>query len=380
MVIHEYQAKELLRKNGVPLPDGQVASTPEEAADIAHKMGKKVAIKAQVHVGGRGKAGGIKLASSREEALENASAIIGMDIKGLTVHKVLVEEAIEIEKEFYLGFVLDRGNNQHLMMFSPMGGVDIEEVAEKNPEMIFRYPLHPLLGLQDWQVSDLTWRVEGLSGEARKAMGGLVRALWKAYIGLDATLAEINPLAITRDGRVIAADAKINVDDNALFRQSELHAMQEIANDDVIEREAQAKGLAYVRLEGDVGIVGNGAGLVMTTLDMVSREGGRPANFLDVGGGANAAVVRTSLETVLGDPNVRGVLFNIFGGITRGDEVAKGILEATKEMEIKVPIVIRLSGTRSEEGRKLLEGSRFVPAETMNEAAAKIVELVRKSA
>lgn len=377
MVIHEYQGKDLLRQHGVPLPQGQVASTPEEAADIAHKMGKKVAIKAQVHVGGRGKAGGIKLASNREEALANAGAILGMNIKGLTVRKVLVEEAIEIDKEFYLGFVLDRGNNQHLMMFSPMGGVDIEDVAEKSPEMIFRYPIHPVLGLLDWQVSDLVWRVEGLVPEARKAMSVLVKALWKAYASLDSTLAEINPLVITKDGRVIAADAKFNVDDSALFRLPQVHEMHEIAADDRIEADAQAKGLAYVRLDGDVGIIGNGAGLVMTTLDMVSREGGRPANFLDVGGGANAAIVRTSLETVLGDPNVKGVLFNIFGGITRGDEVARGILEATREMEIKVPMVIRLSGTRAEEGRKLLEGSRFVPAQTMSEAARKIVELVK---
>ena len=380
MVIHEYQAKDLLRKHNVPQPQGQVASTPEEAAEIAAKIGKKVAVKAQVHVGGRGKAGGIKLAGTKEEALAAAQAIIGMDIKGLTVHKVLVEEAIEIAREFYLGFVLDRSNNQHLMMFSPMGGVDIEEVAEKNPEMIFRYPIHPVLGLLDWQVSDLAWRVDELTPEARKELSGLVKALYAAYMANDSVLAEVNPLAITKDGRVMAADAKFNVDDNALFRLPHMHEMQEIANDDVIEREAQAKGLAYVRLGGNVGIIGNGAGLVMTTLDMVSREGGKPANFLDVGGGANAKVVRTSLETVLGDPNVKGVLFNIFGGITRGDEVAKGMLEATAEMDIKVPIVVRLSGTRSEEGRKLLEGSRFVPAETMGEAARKIVELINGSA
>ena len=376
MVIHEYQAKDLLRANGVPLPQGQVASSPDEAAEIARQMGRRVAVKAQVHVGGRGKAGGIKLADTAEEARESAAAILGMNLKGLTVHKVLVEEAISIAREFYLGFVLDRGSNCHLMMFSPVGGVDIEQVAEETPEQIYRYPIHPVLGLQDYQVSDLSCRIEGLDKDARKALGGLIKSLWKAYRANDATLAEINPLAITSDGRVIAADAKFNVDDNALFRLPAVAAMQEIAVDDEIERDAQAKGLAYVRLGGNVGIIGNGAGLVMTTLDMVSREGGKPANFLDVGGGANAQVVRISLNTVLGDPNVEGVLFNIFGGITRGDEVARGILEATREMEIKVPIVIRLSGTRSEEGRKLLEGSRFVPAETMGEAARKIVELV----
>lgn len=376
MEIHEYQAKDLLRQHGVPLPRGEVASTPDEVAQIARKFGKKVAIKAQVHVGGRGKAGGIKLAASADEARQHAASIIGMNIKGLTVHKVLVEEAVDIAKEFYLGFVLDRTNNRHLMMFSPVGGVDIEEVAAKTPDKIYRYPIHPLLGLLDYQVSDLAWRVEGLEKEARKTFQALVKALWKAYQANDATLAEINPLAVTRDGQVMAADAKFNIDDNALFRLTHLREMHEIAADDPIERAAQAKGLAYVRLQGEVGIVGNGAGLVMTTLDMVSREGGRPANFLDVGGGANATLVKKSLETVLSDPNVKGILFNIFGGITRGDEVAKGILEATGEMDIRVPIVIRLVGTRSEEGRKLLEGSRFVPAETMDEAARKIVELV----
>lgn len=378
MVIHEYQAKDLFRKAGVALPSGEVADTPEEVARIAREIGKPVAVKAQVHVGGRGKAGGIKVGGTPEEAAEHAKAILGMNIKGLTVHKVLVEEALQIAHEFYLGFVLDRTRNSHLLMFSPMGGVDIEEVAAKSPDQIYRYPVHPLLGLQEFQITDLAMRLD-LDPAARKALREIVRRLWEVYVKYDSVLAEINPLVVLSDGRLMAADAKFNVDDNALFRHPELQAMQEVAEEDPYERAAKAKGLAYVRLQGEVGIVGNGAGLVMTTLDMVSREGAKPANFLDVGGGANARVVRESLETVLVDPQVKGVLFNIFGGITRGDEVARGILEATDGMEIKVPIVIRLSGTCAAEGRALLEGSRFAPVETMAEGARRIVELIHNA-
>jgi len=375
MVIHEYQAKQLFRSAGIPLPDGEVADGPVQAGEIAGKMGKRVAVKAQVHAGGRGKAGGIKLASSADEASTHAQSIIGMQIKGLTVRKVLVEEAIDIDREFYVGIILDRTNNCHLLMFSPVGGMDIEEVAEKTPEQIYRYELHPALGLLPYQVSDLVTRLD-VSPETRKGIADIVNRLWQVYVQYDALLAEINPLAVLKDGRVVAADAKFNVDDNAMFRQKALTWMEEFAEDDPLEREAKAKGLAYVRLHGDVGIVGNGAGLVMTTLDMVSREGGKPANFLDVGGGASAAVVKKSLETVLSDPHVKGVLFNIFGGITRGDEVAKGILEATSSMDLKLPVVIRLAGTRADEGRALLKGSKFEPAETMSEAAAKIVERI----
>ena len=263
-------------------------------------------------------------------------------------------------------------------MFSPMGGVDIEEVAEKSPEQIYRYPVHPILGLQEYQITDLACRID-LDAAGRKALKDIIRRLWHVYIQYDSVLAEINPLVVLKDGRLMAADAKFNVDDNALFRHPKLAAMQEVAEEDEYERAAKDKGLAYVRLQGEVGIVGNGAGLVMTTLDMVSREGAKPANFLDVGGGASARVVRESLETVLADPQVKGVLFNIFGGITRGDEVAKGILEATSGMEIKVPIVIRLSGTSAAEGRALLEGSRFAPVETMAEGARRIVELIHNA-
>jgi succinyl-CoA synthetase beta subunit len=378
MVIHEYQAKALFRDADIPLPQGEVADTPEQAAAAAKKIGKPVAVKAQVHVGGRGKAGGIKLAQNADEASKHAKAILGMNLKGLTVRKVLVEEAIDIDRELYLGIVLDRGNNCHTLMFSPMGGVDIEEVADKHPDQIYMYPIHPHLGLQDFQVKDLVFRVPDLSKGARAELGEFVRKLWHVYRHYDATLAEINPLVLLKNGSMVAADAKFNVDDNALFRQPKLSAMQEVAEEDPIEREAKQKGLAYVRLEGDVGIIGNGAGLVMCTLDMVSREGGKPANFLDIGGGGNAELTRKCLETVLSDPNVKGVLFNIFGGITRGDEVAKGILETSKRMDIKVPMVIRLSGTRAEEGRALLVGTALTPAETMIEGAQKIVELIKK--
>ena len=377
MVIHEYQGKEMLAGMGIPTPKGKVALTPDEVERIAADLAVKVAVKAQVHVGGRGKAGGIKVAENPAQAREAATKILGMNIKGLIVHKVLVEEAIDIAKEYYLGITLDRDALTHVVMFSPMGGVEIEEVAKTHPDQIFKLHSHPLLGLLDCQIRDLIYRVD-IPNEHRKPLFGFIKQLFAMYRKYDCTLAEINPLVVTADGRMLAADAKVNFDENADFRQRELESMREVAEEDPLERKAKEQGLtSYVHLGGDVGIIGNGAGLVMGTLDIVSREGGKPANFLDVGGGASAALVAKALDLVVSDPNVKGVLFNIFGGITRGDEVARGIIEGRSRVNIKVPMVIRLSGTNEAEGRAILREAGIETAATMEEAARKIVQLTR---
>lgn len=378
MLIHEYQGKQIFAKLGLPTPRGQVASSPAEARKVAEMLGGRVVVKAQVHAGGRGKAGGVKLADNPEEAEKRAQEIIGMKIKGLTVEKVLVEEAIAIEKEFYLSIILDRTSNGNLVMFSPMGGMDIEAVAIEYPKMLFRRVLHPHLGLQPYDARALAYAAPDLSPEIRKQLISFIGTLDRLYRDNDCTLAEINPLAVLKDGRLVAADAKVILDDNALFRHPELLPMQEIAEEDPIERAAHQQNLAYVRLGGDVGIIGNGAGLVMTSLDMVSRAGGHPANFLDIGGGARAEVVKKAVLTVLSDPNVKGIFFNIFGGITRGDEVAKGIIAALQGIDTKVPMVIRLAGTRAEEGRAILAQSGLTSAETMLEGAEKIVAMIGK--
>jgi succinyl-CoA synthetase beta subunit len=376
MKIHEYQAKEIFAKYGVPIPPGRVASTPDEAATIAEEIGKPVVVKAQVHVGGRGKAGGIKLAKTPDEAREMASQILGMDIKGLTVEKVLVEAAADIKDEYYIGITTDRAARRNIVMVSAAGGMDIEEVAATEPEKIAKLHLDPAIGLQDFQIRQLAYNAK-LPPAAAKGIGPFLKALHQAYMDYDCSLAEINPLILTGDGKLIAADAKFDMDDNALFRHKDMAQFQEAQEDDPIEAEAHKRGLTYVRLDGDIGIIGNGAGLVMTTLDVVQREGGKPANFLDIGGGAKAEVVRTAVDTVLLDKNVKGIFFNIFGGITRGDEVAKGLLEAMSTLDIKVPIVVRLTGTRAKEGLELLEGSALTPAATMQEGAQKIVALAK---
>jgi succinyl-CoA synthetase beta subunit len=379
--IHEYQAKELLAKYGVVVPtSGGVASTPAEARAAVERLGGRGVLKAQVHVGGRGKAGGIKIAGSPDEAEALASQMLGMLLKthqapeGVVVQKLLVEEPIRIEKEFYIGVVPDRASQRNVLIVSAMGGMDIEAVADEHPDAIAKAPIDPAQGLRDFQLRQVCYDARlpnAVIGQATQ----FLRKLYTAYIELDATLAEINPLAVTEDGRLLAADAKIQIDDNALFRHPEFDAYKEESEEDAIEAEAHRRSIQYVRLGGQIGIIGNGAGLVMGTLDAVSRAGGKPANFLDIGGGAKADVVRSSLEIVLMDPNVKGVLFNIFGGITRGDEVAKGIIEATKTMDIRVPLVVRLAGTRAAEGAELLLGTKLIPAATMQEAAAKIVQL-----
>ena len=383
MKIHEYQAKELLARFGVVVPgNGGVASTPGEARAAVEKLGGRGVLKAQVHVGGRGKAGGIKIANSPAEAESLASQMLGMLLKthqapqGVKVEKLLIEEPIQIEKEFYIGIVPDRNSQRNILIVSAMGGMDIEAVAEEHPDALAKLAIDPLLGLKDYQIRQACYEAKlpvEVIGEATK----FIRQLYAAYIATDASLAEINPLVVTADNRLLAADAKIQIDDNALFRHPEFEAYKEGSEEDEIEAEAHRRGIQYVRLGGNIGVIGNGAGLVMGTLDEVSRAGGKPANFLDIGGGAKAEVVRNSLEIVLMDPNVKGVLFNIFGGITRGDEVAKGIIEATKTMDIRVPLVVRLAGTRAKEGTDLLRTTNLVPASTMQEAAAKIVVLAQ---
>lgn len=378
MKLHEYQAKQLFAKYGIPVPRGEVASTPEQARSIAEKLGKPVAVKAQVLVGGRGKAGGIKVAGTPDEAGEAAGQILGMRIKGLPVEKVLVEEALDIASEYYLGIIVDRSRKRNLIMVSAMGGVDIEEVAETHPEAIAKTHINPFLGLLDFQIRQLHKQAK-LEPATVRPFTAMAKALYQLYIECDATLAEINPLILTKEGSLIAADAKILIDDNGLYRQPEISSWREETEEDPFEAEARRKGLAYVRLRGEVGVIGNGAGLTMTTLDIVQRAGAAPANFLDIGGGARADIVREGLKLILSDPQVKGVLINIFGGITRCDEVAKGILQALEGVEARVPIVVRLTGTREEEGRKLLEGTSLIPAATMREAAEKIVKLIKGS-
>lgn len=382
MKIHEYQAKEVLSRYGVSVPRGRVASTPEEAREVAQTLGERVVVKAQVHAGGRGKAGGIRLADTPEQAEQHARALIGSRLvtpqapQGVPVYKVLVEEAISIAQEYYLGITLDRAKQRDVVMVSAMGGMDIEQVAEEHPEAIVKVWVDPWQGLMPYQARQALYDT-GIAREAVPTATKFLLALYKAYVGSDASLAEINPFVLTTDGQCLAADAKLNIDDNALFRHPEFGEYKEESEEDPIEAEAHRRGIQYVRLGGDIGIIGNGAGLVMGTLDEVSRAGGKPANFLDIGGGAKADLVRNALEIVLMDPNVKGVLFNVFGGITRGDEVAKGILESIRSLQVKVPIVIRLAGTRAQEGLALLQGTEIIPAVTMQEAARKIVEVTR---
>lgn len=381
MKLHEYQAKELLARYGAPTPrSGGVASTPEEVVAAVEALGGRGVLKAQVHTGGRGKAGGIKVAESPAQARELAQSMLGMLLKthqspqGERVLKLLVEEPIQIVQEYYIGIVPDRARQCNVIIASAMGGMDIETVAEEHPEAVVHVAVDPAVGLRDFHARMAVYGA-GIPAEHAKAAAAFVKTLYAAYDACDANMAEINPLAVTSDGRLVAADAKMVIDDNALYRHADMEAWKEETEEDPIEAEAHRRGIQYVRLGGDIGVIGNGAGLVMSTLDEVARAGGKAANFLDIGGGARAETVRNSLEVVLLDPNVKGVLFNIFGGITRGDEVAKGILEATSAMDIRVPMVVRLAGTRAAEGRALLEGSPLTPADTMQEAAARIVEL-----
>jgi succinyl-CoA synthetase beta subunit len=372
MKIHEYQAKEILRRYGVPVQPGKIATTPEQAEAIAREFGVPVVVKAQVYVGGRGKAGGVKFGETPERAREVASQILGMDIKGLTVQKVLITPAIDIKDEYYLGIVLDRASQAPVVMVSAAGGVDIEQVAEETPEKIVKEAIDVRWGLQPFQARELLKRA-GMPPVVVNKGGQILSALARAYMESDATLAEINPLALTASGDVLAADAKILIDDNALPRQKEYASWAEPEEANPLEFEAKAEGLTYVKLDGNVGVIGNGAGLVMTTLDMVARAGGKPANFLDIGGGARAEVMKKALLFVSRDPQVKGILVNIFGGITRGEEVARGIIMAQSELPAGMPIVARLAGTGEEEGRALLANAGLTWGSDMRDAAQKIV-------
>ena len=375
MKLYEFQAKELFGRYGIPVPMGRAVTEPAAAATAAKALGR-VVVKAQAHAGGRGKAGLIKLAETPAEAERQAAAILGQTFQGYRIQRLLVEQALEFAAEYYLAVTIDRTSKSPIMMFSTMGGVDIEEVAASHPDQISRLVVDLAYGPFDFELRRLIAGTK-LDPKVARQIVEIGRSLYRAFRESDASLVEINPLMVTADGRVVAADAKLDIDDNALFRRQELLAYREEAEENPIEAEAHRRGVPYVHLDGEIGIIGNGAGLVMTTLDLVNRAGGKPANFLDIGGGARAEVVTEALEIVLMNPKVKGVIFNIFGGITRGDEVAKGLLQATARMDLKVPIVVRMSGTRAEEGLKLLEGSNLVPAAGPVEAAEKIVALTR---
>ncbi len=374
MKIHEFQAKDILAEYGLPIPPGRVASTPEEARAAAAAMGGMVVVKAQVLVGGRGKAGGVKLAATPDEAAEKAAAILGMDIKSITVRRVLVAQAVDIAEEIYLGVILDRASKAITIMASAEGGVEIEEVARETPEKIHRIHVHPLVGYADYQGRQLAFDV-GIPPELSRDFARIVRALVQALTENDGELVEINPLVVTADGALQCIDAKINLDDNALFRHKALAELRDHAEEEPAERAAREAGLSFVKLDGAIGCVVNGAGLAMATMDTIKLSGGSPANFLDIGGGARAESVADALRIILDDENVNAILFNIFGGITRCDEVARGIVSALPSLSRPVPMVVRLVGTNQEEGRAILREAGLVAADTMQAASREVVRV-----
>jgi succinyl-CoA synthetase beta subunit len=374
----EYQAKEVLASLGIPIPPGKVARTPEEAAAACAELGP-VAVKAQVPVGGRGKAGGIKLAKTPDEARGAAAQIIGMDIKGFKVPVVYCEAALEIEREIYLGFTVDRDSRANILMLSAKGGMEIEQVAEESPSSIARLYPNPWRGPLDFELNQLVFKA-GL-GELARPLTSLIKKLYRAIPDLDAVTAEINPLVVTKSGEVVAGDAKLEIDENAAYRHKDLEQrFGSMLEGDAYEVEAKKRGLTYVSLDGEIGIIGNGAGLCLSTLDLVQRAGGRAANFCDLGGGAKAQVVENALAVILMNPRVKGVLMNVFGGITRGDEVAKGLVAARDNLKMQLPLVVRLSGTKEEEGRKILKENGIEPEGNAWAAAQKIVQLTRVTA
>jgi len=378
MNIHEFQAKEVFRKAGIPVPPGEVAETPEAAQEIAEKLGGRVVVKAQVHSGGRGKAGGVKLAGNPEEARAHAKAILGMDIKGLTVEKVLVTPAEEIATEAYVGCLVDRAAQSITFMVSSEGGVDIEEVAHTKPEAIKKLTIDPRYGLlphEAYWLANSLYSDPSLVKQAAKIIG----QLYSAFQAAGASMAEINPLISTPSGEVKAIDAKMSVDDNELFRRPDVAAFRDFSAEPESETKARAADLSYVKLDGNVGCCVNGAGLAMATMDLVKYYGGEPANFLDIGGSSNPDKVVAALEIITSDPNVKVILFNIFGGITRCDDVANGIVEATKRIDIKVPLVIRLTGTNEEEGVRILESAGMSAATSMDEVVERAVALANQA-
>lgn len=376
MNIHEYQAKDILRDHGVPVPPGKVATTPEEAERIAAEYGGMVVVKAQVHAGGRGKAGGVKLAKDPAEARAHAEKILGMDIKGLTVEKVLVTPAEDIASEAYVGVIMDRASKRPVFMVSREGGVDIEEVAAENPEAIRRLAVDPRYGLLPHQAY---WLAASLYDDAKqqRACAKILQQLYQAFVDAGASLAEINPLITTPEGEVKAIDAKFNIDDNELFRKPEIEALRDLSAEPEAETMARDASLTYIKLDGNIGAVVNGAGLAMATMDLIKFYGGEPANFLDIGGSSNPEKVVNALKIITSDPNVRVICFNIFGGITRCDDVANGIVEATRRIDIKIPLVIRLTGTNEEEGLRILRETGFGATTSMDEVVQKAVEMAK---
>jgi len=386
MKIHEYQAKAILRDGGVPVPAGEVADTPAAARAIAERLGGRVVVKAQVHAGGRGKAGGIKIADDPGGAEVAARAILGMRLKtpqtppeGIEVRKVLVEEASSVARELYLSVTLDRARASHVVMASEAGGMEIEEVAARHPEKIIREWAHPALGLQDFQARRVALGI-GLGGEQFKQGVGLIRNLFRLYLAKDCSLAEINPLVVTKDGRVLALDAKLNFDDNALYRHPEVVALRDLHEEDPLDVEASKFNLNYIRLTGNVGCMVNGAGLAMATMDIIKLAGGEPANFLDVGGGASAEQIENAFRILSSDPSVKAVFINIFGGILRCDRLAEGMIAAVKKLGLRLPVVVRMEGTNVELGKKMLaeSGLSLVTAEDMADGARKAVALARR--
>jgi succinyl-CoA synthetase beta subunit len=371
--LQEYRSKEILARHGVPLQAGETATSPEDARAAAERIGGPVVVKAQVLVGGRGKAGGVKLAATPDEAAEKAREIIGLDIKGTTVKTVLVVPAAEIAHEYYLGLILDRAAKAITVIASAEGGVEIEETAKTNPDAILRLPLHPLLGLQEHESRRIGFFL-GIPAELRRDFASLVRGLYGAFVESDADLAEINPLVVTDDGRLLALDAKIVLDESALPRHPDLEAMRDLNEEEPSEIAAREAGISFIKLDGSIGCMVNGAGLAMTTMDLVKLAGGEPANFLDIGGGAKADKVTAAFRIILDDPNVKAILINIFGGITRGDEVARGIVEARANLEREVPMVVRVVGTNADEARPILSEANLITADSLDDAAAKAVE------
>jgi succinyl-CoA synthetase beta subunit len=372
MKLHEYQSKLIFSQNGIRIPKGRVASTASDARVIANELGGRVVIKAQVLVGGRGKAGGIRVAKDADEAEQLATQILSMDIKGLRVHKILIDEAAAIDQEIYLGITNDRAAKKPVIMASAAGGIDIEEVARTNPEKIIKVHINPLIGIKDYQTRDIAGGID-LPREYWKAFSEILQGLWRAYESNDATLAEINPLIISKDKQLVALDGKMLIDDNALFRHHDLAEMRDTDEDAPSEVEARKYGLTFIKLDGNIGCMVNGAGLAMASMDILKYFGGEPANFLDIGGGAGADKVVAALRIILSDPNVKAILVNIFGGITRCDEVARGMITAIAEVKPNVPIVVRLVGTNAEEGRQILSDANLITAETLADAAKKAV-------
>jgi succinyl-CoA synthetase beta subunit len=383
--IHEYQAKQVLSQFGVPIPRGEIASNPYEAYEIAARLGGTVVVKAQIHAGGRGKGGGVKLASTPAEAEEIAGKMIGMTLvthqtgpEGRKVRRVLIEEGLPIKKEFYLGIVVDRSTQRPVIMASPAGGMDIEKVAAETPHLIFKEFVDPSIGLQPFSLRKLAFRL-GLTGELMTPTTKIISALYRAFEAVDASLVEINPFLLTETGKLYALDAKVNFDDNALYRHKDLLTLRDFYEEDTLEIEASRYSINYIRLDGTIGCMVNGAGLAMATMDIIKLAGGNPANFLDVGGGATVDQVRNAFKILLGDRNVKAVLINIFGGIVRCDVVANGVVEAAKSIGVKIPVVVRLEGTNVQKGQEILRNSglKFTVAEGMKDAAEKVVALAK---